>query len=149
MCIRDRVSTQSTWGILNIQMPIFDEVWEENDYAFRKQLNFKSLPRNHLERLSELRFDFVEYKTNHHIACHVYERMTTLCHNQYGWFRDFYRPECLEAANFFEMCLKLNAGFGLIKKYFPENFAVSPWARPVPQPVELGLYNDLRENLPK
>lgn len=120
-------------------MPIYDEVWDLNDYVHRHMINLKTLPANHLGKLKSLKFDFVEYKTNHLLACHLYERMQILCHNQYGFFKEFQRPECLEAANYFEMCLKNHNAIGLQKKYMPELFASNPYSRPVPHFGELPL----------
>lgn len=37
---------------------------------------------------------FVLLKANQLLACHVYEKMTLHCMNQYGLFEDSYRPEC-------------------------------------------------------
>ena len=34
--------------------------------------------------------------------------------------------------HYFEHCVKLNAGYGLQKKYFPELFAASRYSRPTP-----------------
>jgi len=119
-------------------MPIFDEVWDQNEYLHRQMVNLKSIPANHLMKLKTLKFDFVEYKTNHLIACHLYERMTILCHNQYGMFTDFHqRRECMDASTFFEMCLKNHAAYGIQKKYWPELFAVNPYSRPIPHFEEL------------
>ncbi|EGR27915.1 hypothetical protein IMG5_186670 [Ichthyophthirius multifiliis] len=114
-------------------MTIFDETWSENDYMFRNKLNLTSLPKNHVEKLKDLKFDFVEYKAHSLIACHLYERMTLHCMNQYGLFKDFYRPECLDSAHYFKSCVELNAAYGKLKKYYPEQFVSSGYARPVPQ----------------
>jgi hypothetical protein len=35
------------------------------------------------------------------------------------------------------MCVKLNAGYGLQKQYWPEQFVVDKYSRPVPQFSEL------------
>ena len=34
-------------------------------------------------------------KANQLLACHIYERMTVHCYNQYGAGLDFYKPECI------------------------------------------------------
>ncbi|KAM3145480.1 hypothetical protein pb186bvf_002524 [Paramecium bursaria] len=120
-------------------MPIYDEIWDEEDFMFRHQLNLRTLPRNHLKMLSTLKFDFVEYKSNQLLACHLYDRMNQHCNNQFGLFEDSYRTECLDAKNWFNFCVRLNAGYGLAKKYFPELFVSSPYARPTPHFDELGL----------
>ncbi|KAL4512673.1 hypothetical protein ABPG72_020510 [Tetrahymena utriculariae] len=120
-------------------MTIFAETWEASEYQYRNKANLKTLPENHLGKLAELKFDFVEYKAHQLISCHLYERMTIHCMNQYGLFKDFYRPECLDAQYYFKTCVELNSAYGIQKKYFPEHFVGSPYARPVPQFQQLGL----------
>jgi len=29
------------------------------------------------------------------VSCHIYERMTLQCYNQYGAFKEFMKPECV------------------------------------------------------
>mmetsp|Transcript_73685 Transcript_73685/g.85595 ORF Transcript_73685/g.85595 Transcript_73685/m.85595 type:complete len:125 (-) Transcript_73685:143-517(-) len=120
-------------------MPIYDETWEEGTYAYSKYQNLKALTKNHVGRLSTLKFDFVEYKTNHQVACHLYERMTILCRNQYGLFKDSQLKECMDAQYMFKQCIKLHTAVGVQKKYWPELFASSPYSRPSLQPSELYL----------
>lgn len=90
------------------------------DFTLRHQINLQTLPKNHVKLLSNLKFEFIEYKANQLLACHLYDRMTMHCKNQYGLFEDSYRPECIDAKNYFNLCVRLNAGYGLAKKYFPE-----------------------------
>eukprot|EP01016_Furgasonia_blochmanni_P000906 TRINITY_DN102_c0_g1_i1.p1 TRINITY_DN102_c0_g1~~TRINITY_DN102_c0_g1_i1.p1 ORF type:complete len:180 (+),score=68.51 TRINITY_DN102_c0_g1_i1:64-540(+) len=137
MCIRDRYmgtlkTRKNQTQKIRQDMPLFDEVWDDNDFTYRQRVNLKTLPANHLVRLKNLKFDFVEYKANHLFACHLYERMMLLCFNQYGVLHEAQKIECLDATNFFELCLKNNAAFGFQKKYWPELFATNPYARPTP-----------------
>jgi len=44
-----------------------------------------------------------------------------------------------DAQNFFNFCVKLNAGYGMIKKYFPETLVTNPYSRTVPHLQELDL----------
>jgi hypothetical protein len=73
------------------------------------------------------------------IACHIYERMTIHCFNQYGIFEAMSRPECIDPVHFFHTCLKVNSFFAELKKYHPETFAASPYSRNKPHFDELGL----------
>ena len=113
-------------------MPIYDETWNEGDYLYQQRVNLKTLPRNHLNKLKALKFDFIEYKANQLLACHIYERMLIHCYNQYGLGTEFQRPECVDAYNYFHHCIQQNAGIGLQKTYFPEQFLGNPYARPSP-----------------
>ncbi|KRX02598.1 hypothetical protein PPERSA_11938 [Pseudocohnilembus persalinus] len=118
-------------------MPIYNETWDQDEFAWRTNVNLKTLPENHLERIKSLKFDFVEYKTHQLLACHLYERLTLHCMNQYGMFKDFYRPECMDVKHFFEHCVTLNAAYGLQKKYFPEMFVGNKYSRSIPHVSEL------------
>ena len=114
-------------------MPIFDETWSESDYMYRHHMNFKTLPANHLKKLRTLKFDFVEYKANHLVACHLYERMIVLCHNQYGYFEEYHnRKECMNADSIFRQCIHNHEAFGWQKRYLPELFASDPRSRAQP-----------------
>eukprot|EP01016_Furgasonia_blochmanni_P000907 TRINITY_DN102_c0_g1_i2.p1 TRINITY_DN102_c0_g1~~TRINITY_DN102_c0_g1_i2.p1 ORF type:complete len:132 (+),score=26.17 TRINITY_DN102_c0_g1_i2:66-461(+) len=122
MCIRDRYmgtlkTRKNQTQKIRQDMPLFDEVWDDNDFTYRQRVNLKTLPANHLVRLKNLKFDFVEYKVrvlppsdnntnaifaldaisqaNHLFACHLYERMMLLCFNQYGVLHEAQKIECL------------------------------------------------------
>ncbi|CAD8070551.1 unnamed protein product [Paramecium primaurelia] len=43
-------------------MPIYNEVWEEEDFMFRNMINLQTLTKNHVKLLDNLKFEFVEYK---------------------------------------------------------------------------------------
>ncbi|CAD8068247.1 unnamed protein product [Paramecium primaurelia] len=120
-------------------MPIYNEVWEEEDFMFRNMINLQTLTKNHVKLLDNLKFEFVEYKANQLLACHLYDRMAQHCKNQFGLFEDSYVPECLDARNYFQLCVRMNASYGLAKKYFPEYFLTNEYSRPNPNFKELGL----------
>ncbi len=136
-------------------MPIYDEVWEEQgkgskfikypDFQFRQQMNLRTLTKNHLGKLSSLKFEFVEYKvfirinkcllrlTNclHAIfttGCLLIAKINTVSQkihfNLNAWYALINIYEYLlfskDARRFFATCLHLNAAYGLAKKYFPE-----------------------------
>lgn len=66
------------------------------------------------------RYEESNVQANQLLACHLYDRMSQHCKNQFGLFEDSYVPECLDARNYFQLCLRMNASYGLAKKYFPE-----------------------------
>jgi hypothetical protein len=41
--------------------------------------------------------------------------------------------------NFFTFCVKLNAGYGHVSKYYPETVLSNPYSRPVPHFEELEI----------
>ncbi|CAK81427.1 unnamed protein product (macronuclear) [Paramecium tetraurelia] len=82
----------------------------------------------------------IQVLLNQLLTCHLYDRMAQHCKNLYGLFVESYVPECLDARNYFQLCVRMNVSCGLAKNYFPrvilsENiryFLTNEYSRPNP-----------------
>ncbi|CAK76818.1 unnamed protein product (macronuclear) [Paramecium tetraurelia] len=119
-------------------MPIYNEVLGGGsqthkcsvDFMFRNIINLQTLTKDHVKLLLDnLKIELLNtnqsqyqliLKANQLLACHLYDRMAQHWKKQFGLFEYSNVPECLDARNYFQLCVRMNASYCLAKKYFPE-----------------------------
>lgn len=115
------------------------DLFNENDYVLKNHFNVKTLPRNNISRIDNMNMEFVDYKANQKVPCLIYQRMVGHCINKHGLFtREFLQDKtCITNAEWFGSCVESHRMFGMLRKYYPEEFINNEESSYIPNRKEI------------
>jgi hypothetical protein len=103
-----------------------------SEYEPRKEVYLRDIPKNHMIKIKNVKFEWTDYKVYEKLGCLPYERMTIQCLNKHGINMLFKDIDCRDISNHFQNCVKINHILGRQKRVNPEHFANNIYSRERP-----------------